>query len=254
MSNNTIETVQNAMQILCLFTIEKREWTLTEIAQQKNMNISNTKRLLKTLEEYGYLKKREGTKKYRLGLSTLRLSGIVTATMEIHREAQPILKNLVDELGEAVHIGILEGTETVYLDKIESIHPVRLSSYTGKRVPAYCTGCGKVMLAFKEQKVQAGVIQLMEQQGFYPFGSKTVRNAGELRESLDQIKEQGYAVCVDELTEGITTIAAPIYDYNESVAAAISITGPSKRIDIPKSIKYVLKAGKEISRRLGYIY
>ncbi|MED4585281.1 IclR family transcriptional regulator [Brevibacillus choshinensis] len=250
----TIQTVQNAMQILRLFTIDKREWTLSEIATIKSMSISTTKRLLKILEDYGYLDRDSGTKKYRLGLSILKISGIIKSTMEIHREAQPILKKLVNDFGEAVHIGILEGTETVYLDKIESLHPVRLSSHIGKNNPVHCTGCGKVVLAYKEPKEQDEIIRMIERQGFYPFSSKTVRDVKELIDHLNLIKKQGFAVCVDEFSEGITSIAAPVYDYNESVVAAISITGPNNRMDIPKMVEGAVKAGKEISKSLGYIY
>jgi len=250
----TIQTVQNAMQILRLFTTEKREWTLSEIAQKKSMSISTTKRLLKVLENYGYLERGLRTKKYRLSLSILKLSGIVKTTMEIHREARPILKKLVNDFGEAVHIGVLEGTETIYLDKMEGLHPVRLSSHIGKNNPVYCTGCGKVILAFKEQTEQEEVIKTIELQQFHQFSSKTVRNARELKSHLSQIKKQGYAVCIDEFSEGITSIAAPIYDYNESVVASISITGPSNRIDIPQIVEGVVKAGKDISKSLGYIY
>ncbi|MET3289263.1 UNVERIFIED_CONTAM: IclR family KDG regulon transcriptional repressor [Brevibacillus sp. OAP136] len=250
----TIQTVQNAMQILRLFTIDKREWTLSEIASHKSMSISTTKRLLKVLDDNGYLGRDEGTKKYRLGLSILKISGIIKTTMEIHREAQPIVKKLVNDFGEAVHIGILEGTETVYLDKMESLHPVRLSSHIGKNNPVYCTGCGKVVLAYKEPKEQEEILKKIEQQGFYPFSSKTVRDVSELKHHLIRIKQQGFAVCVDEFSEGITSIAVPIYDYNEAVVAAMSITGPNNRMDIPKMVDGAIKAGKEISKSMGYFY
>lgn len=250
----TIQTVQNAMQILRLFTVDKREWTLSEIAIKKAMSISTTKRLLKVLDNYGYLERDSGTKKYRLSLSILKLSGIIKTTMEIHQEAQPILKKLVHDFGEAVHIGILEGNETVYLDKMDSLHPVRLSSHIGKNNPVYSTGCGKVVLAFKKPTEQEEIIKMIERQGFYPFSSKTVRDVKELKNHLDQIKKQGYAVCIDEFSEGITSIAAPVYDYNESVVAAISITGPNNRMDIPRMVEGAVKAGKEISKSLGYIY
>ena len=96
----TINSVQNAMQILRLFTLDKREWTLSEIAREKNMSISTCKRLLHTLDKYGYLTRDNDSKKYKLGLSILSLSGIVTTTMEIHREAQPILTKLLHDYGE----------------------------------------------------------------------------------------------------------------------------------------------------------
>src|SRR4051794_39779134 len=103
----TVQTVQNAMQILRLFTIDKSEWTLTEIAREKEMSISTTKRLLQTLEKYGYIIKNHESKKYKLSLSILSLSGIVTTTMDIHREARSVLLELLESYGEAVHIGIL---------------------------------------------------------------------------------------------------------------------------------------------------
>jgi IclR family KDG regulon transcriptional repressor len=250
----TVQTVQNAMQILRLFTIDKREWMLTEIAREKGMSISTTKRLLQTLVKYGYVIKNQKSKKYKLSLSILSLSGIVTTTMDIHREAQPVLMELLANYGEAIHIGILEGTQTVYLDKIESLYPVRLASFIGKSNPIYCSGCGKVLLAYKEQKEQEKMIKTIEREGYYQYGSKTVRNTIELKEKLKIIKNQGYEICIDELSTGITSIAAPIYDYDETVIAAISITGPNKRMDITRMIEGVVKAAKEVSNRLGYVY
>ncbi|RHW38595.1 IclR family transcriptional regulator [Lysinibacillus yapensis] len=250
----SIQTVQNAMQILRLFNAEKDEWTLTEIAQAKAMSISTTKRLLDILEVYGYLTKGAGgLKKYRLGLSVLKLSGIVKTRFEITKEAQQLLNKLLEDFVETVHIGVLEGTHTVYLDKLDSRYPVHLSTYIGKQSPVYCTGCGKVMMAFKNKKEQDEIIQQIVNEGFYPFTSKTVRNAAELREHLLQIKKQGYAASTDEYQEGITSIAAPIYDYNDTVAAAISVTGPTKRMEIPEIIEGVVKTANEFSKSMGYI-
>ena len=90
--------------------------------------------------------------------------------------------------------------------------------------------------------------------GYHKYGSKTVKNTSELKEKLRSIQKQGYEICIDELSTGITSIAAPIYDYDETVIAAISITGPNKRMDVPRMIEGVLKAAKEVSNRLGYVY
>lgn len=250
----TVQTVQNAMRILKVFTINKREWTLTEIAREQNMSISTTKRLLYTLEKYGYVVRLADSKKYKLGLSILSLSGVVTTTMDIHREARSILIKLQQDYGEAIHIGVLEGIETVYLEKYESLNPVRLASFIGKNNPAYCSGCGKVLLAFKEQKDLEKIIKEIERQGYTRYGVCTVKNTKELMEKLKRVKEKGYDICKDELSTGITSIAAPIYDYDESVIAAISITGPNNRMNIPAMTDGVVKAAKEISRKLGYMY
>lgn len=246
-----IRTVQNAMQILQLFTHQKREWTLTEIANEKGMSPASTLRLLRKLEDYHYLERDKKTKKYKLGLSILQLSGVVTATMELHREAQGVALELANKLGEAVHIGILEETATVYLNKIESLHPVSLASYIGKQIPSYCSGCGKVILAHKNEKEREKIISQLQEEGFHPLASNTVQSSTRLREDLDKIRELGYAVCVNEVSEGITSIAAPIFDHSREVIAGISITGPNNRISVEKCILHVVKAGKQISEKLG---
>ena len=95
-------------------------------------------------------------------------------------------------------IGILEGLPTVYLDKLESLYPVQLASFIGKNNPVtYCSGCGKVLLAFKGQKEQEKIFQAVEREGYYPYGAKTVKNTSELKEKLNRIKKQGYELLMN---------------------------------------------------------
>lgn len=251
-----INTVYNAMAILKLFSQEKPEWGISELAQHLNLNISHTKRLVKTLENEGFLQRNKANRRYRLGLAALSICGVITSTMEIHREAEPILKEVVQRTQESVHLGILEGTDIVYLNKMDGPHPVRLVSYTGKKLPSYCTGCGKVLLAYKNKKAQAELLQLIEHQGIKPLGPNTVRSVEELKRQLDQIKREGYAICIDELHEGVVSIAAPVFDYTEQAIASISVTGPTHRVSTEAIIgKYkdiIVAAANKISERLGY--
>lgn len=251
--NYTIQTVKNAMQILHLFTLEKKEWTLTEIAGEKGLSISTTGRLVGTLEDYGYLQRNPRTKEYRLGLALFRLSGVLTTTME-HREVQQIMRMLSDAFGEAVHIAVLEGTHTIFLDKIEAEEPVSLGSDVGNDFPAYATGCGKVLLAYKEPEEQERLIELFEEKGFTPFASETVPDAEVLRNQMNRILEEGFVTCSNEITEGNTSIAAPVYNHTEAVVASISITGPTKRMELAQIEESITEAGKELSNRLGYVY
>lgn len=251
-----INTVYNAMAILKLFSQEKPEWGISELAHHLNLNISHTKRLVKTLENEGFLQRNKASRRYRLGLATLSICGVITSTMEIHREAQPILEEVVQRTQEAVHLGILEGTDIVYLNKMDGPHPVRLVSYTGKKLPSYCTGCGKVLLAYKNKKAQAELLQSIEHQGIEPLGPNTVRSVEELKRQLEQIKREGYAICIDELHEGVVSIAAPVFDYTEQAIASISVTGPTHRVSTEAIIgKYkdiIVAAAHKISERLGY--
>lgn len=252
----TIQTVKNAMRILRLFTHEQTEYSLSEIASQLNLNISSASRLVKTLEQKHYLYKDSHTKKWRLGYMLINLAGIITTTMEIHREAKPYLEELVETLDEAVHLGVLEGTEIVYLDKVDSAIPLRLNSYIGKRNPSYCTACGKIMLAYQKEATLKKLLKKMEEEGFIKYGPNTVTSADQLLEQLIDIREQGYVVCIDEFRDGIS-IGAPIYDYTDEVIAAISITGKSHRITaerIPHFVEHIIQTANKISKNLGYVY
>ncbi|MEH7181274.1 IclR family transcriptional regulator [Neobacillus vireti] len=248
-----IHTVKNAMQLLQLFTDSSPEWSLTELAKKKSLNISNTKRLIKTLTEYGYLEKDPVSKKYRLGLAIFRLSGVLTTTMEIYKEARPILSKLAEKYDENVHIGILEETNVLYLDKFKSTYSSRLATHAGKRNPAYCTGCGKVLLAFKPEPIQQELLKRINDQGFEQFATKTVKTIEELKSDLDMIVKKGYAVSTDELSDGFTSIAVPILDFTEEVISAISITGRSDKLNLSIHLNDLIKCSERISEKLGYL-
>lgn len=247
-----IQTVKNAMQLLLLFTRNAPEWTLTELANEKELNISTVKRLVNTLTNYGYLEKDPITKKYRLGLANIRLSGVLTTTMEIYKEARPILYRLVEKYNENVHIGVLEETNVLYLDKFESMYSTPLASHIGKRNPAYCTGCGKVLLAYKSEHIQEELLKKIAQQGFEQFASKTVKTVEELKSDLIKIVKNGYEISTDELADGFSSIAVPIKDFSGEVISAISITGRTENVKSSSLLDDLLECSAQISEKLGY--
>jgi IclR family KDG regulon transcriptional repressor len=172
--------------------------------------------------------------------------------LEIHREAQPILQKLVDQVGETAHLVILEGAEVVYLHKVECNHPVRLFSHAGKKNPAYCTSSGKAILAFQKDDIVEQVIE----HGLKKYTDHTVTDPEEFRSVLKQVKKQGYSVSSEEFMEGVSSIGIPIWDYTDQVVAAITITGPSQRINrqkIPHYIKKLKESGMDLSIKLGYL-
>lgn len=248
----TLSSVKNAMRILHLFSMDNPELGVTEIASKLRLSMGTTHRLISTLSRAAYLEKSEENCKYRLGLTILRHCGVITSSLEIHREALPFLEQLVGKLGEAVHIGVLEGNEVVYLHKIECKHPIRLLSHIGKRNPAFCTSAGKVILAYQSDEIIKHVLQ----SELYPYGPKTITNPEILLENLMNIRRNGYSIAIDELHEGVVSIAVPVRDYTEEVIAAISAVGPKERITddkIPYYIETLTLSGQELSMQLGFI-
>ena len=248
---SVLQSVQNGLRILQLFTSESPEWGLTEIANKLQLNKSTVSRLVTDLVAEGFLQKEQ--KKYSLGFSLLSMSGVITSHLEIHRESKDILKKLVADLGETAHIAILEGNEITYVHKIECQNPVRLLSSIGKKNPVSCTSAGKVLLAFKSNDM---INSLIDEAGLPHMGPNSVTDSDQLKAQLIQIKEQGYSICIDEMHENVVSIAASVRDYTGDVVAAVSVVGTRERIHDQKInpfVETIIEAANEISIRLGYI-
>lgn len=248
-----LSTVKNALRILNAFSVEQPEHRVSDLAAILGLNKSAVSRLLSTLASEGYVIKDPETQKYRLGLRILTLNSIVTSQLEINREARPILRQLVQEVGEAAHIAVLEGNEVVYLEQVESLHHVRILSYVGRRNPIHCTSSGKVMLAFQHPDF----IEDFLRQKLERYTSATVTDPDVLRRQLAEIRASEFCSSVGEFLEDVVSFASPVRDYTKKVIAAVSVIGPKHRIK-PQQHPFirtrVIKAAREISRNLGYYH
>jgi DNA-binding IclR family transcriptional regulator len=249
-NNYLLHSVRNAMKILRLFSAERPELGITEISQLLDLRKSTAHRLVKILTEHGFMEKTEKGSKYQLGLAILGLSGVITTNEEILKESVAILENLVDQLGEAAHVSVLEGTDIVYLHKVECRHPVRLLSYIGRRNPAFCTSSGQVLLAYlKEDMLDASLPQEL-----HPLGPNTITDKDALKRKLAEIRKQGFSIAVEELHEGAVSMAVPVRDFTGEVVAAITMVGPTQRIQENQYDTYIdilKKAGEKLTRQLG---
>lgn len=245
-----LSSVKNALRLLQNFSIEEPEKKVTELASSLGLGKSTVSRLLATLASEGFVSKDPETQKYRLGLTILNLNTIITSNLEINREAQPVLQRLVDETGETAHIAVLDGMSVVYLNKIQCKHPVQILTHIGRRNPLHCTSSGKMILAHQKEELIEQVIE----QGLHKYTPNTITDPEVLRSTLKTIKEQEHAISVEELLEGVTSVASPVRDYTGAVMYAVSVIGPVHRMNPhnPSLIYKVKRASKEISERLGY--
>jgi IclR family transcriptional regulator, KDG regulon repressor len=245
-----LSSVKNALRLLRSFTMDEPEKKVTDLAQSLGLGKSTVSRLLATLASEGFVVKDPETQKYRLGLTILSLNTIVTSNLEINREAQPILQKLVHDIGETAHIAVLEGIDVVYINRVECKHPVQILTYVGRRNPIHCTSSGKVLLAYQEEELFHQVVE----RGLHKYTVNTITDPDDLRTVLKGIREQGHAISIEELREGVASIAAPIRDYTGKVTYAVSVIGPVHRMNPhhPSIIQKVKHAAKEISEKLGY--
>lgn len=246
-----VQAIDRAVSIMKLFNEDRRELKLSEISDALDLNKSTVHGIISTLKYHGLIDQDEETQKYRLGLFNMSLGELVQKSLDIRDVTTPVVDKISSVLDETVHIGMLEDTEVVYINKKESNQSMRIFTTIGARNPAYCTGVGKVMLAYKNKDF------LMEKlpEKFVELTPKTITEKSELIDELVDIRNQGYAIDEEEFSMGLTCVAAPIFDYTGNVKYAISVSGPTIRMTVEKineSIVILKKAAKEISYKLGY--
>lgn len=228
--------------------------TLGEMSEAVDLNNSTTFRLLSALASHNYVERDDATGKYTLGLACLELARSYQMNNQIRRAALPEMESLRDETGETIHLAILDRMEVVYLEKLHGFHAIGLmSSHVGARLLAYCTGLGKLLMAYLDQeRVRAHY----EKTGFVRFTSTTITDMDALLRELDLIRQRGYAFDWGEHEADVRCVAAPIFDAHGKTIAAISIAGPASRMESLENdterIERILQAAGDISSRLGY--
>jgi DNA-binding IclR family transcriptional regulator len=245
-----LSSVHNALSILNLFSPQTLELGLSEIAKKTGFNKSSVHRLLTTLSEEGFVTKNPETRRYRLGLTLLQLSGVALSHLEIHQAAKNELEELAEKTGETAHLGIIENGEVIYLYKAESKRPIKLTSVIGKSNPAHCTGIGKIILAYQPRIAEAVI-----ERGLFKCGPTSITDPEEFLHELKRINQQGFVVCIDDTYQGVVSIAVPLRNFTGEVVAGISIVGHKHHMDqlkIADCIRHVVKAGLTISANLGY--
>lgn len=246
-----IQSVDRALSILELFSNDRPEIGVSDIARLLSLNKSTAFGLLCTLERRGYVEQNPNTGRYRLGMKTIELGQQKLSAFNIGQIAHPILKTLVGKVGETAHLAIYDRGEVIYIDKVECDNALSIASFIGKRNPAYCTGLGKCLLAFQSEeeieRVLSGVLDVRT--------PKTITDRKRLHGELETIRKRDMAYDDEEFSLGLFCFAAPVRDVKGAVCAAVSISIPTIRMDPAKKSFFkdsVSAAARAISEAFGY--
>lgn len=251
MAKATLQTVDRALQLLEILAEHPTGMQPKEIEEVLELNKVTVHRLLATLENRGFIERMGNA--YVIGLKLVELSSMKLSNVELKTEASPYLRELVTRLGLPVQMAILEGTEAVFIDKIESRNSFRMYSQIGKRIPLYASGVGKVLLL---QASDEEIKQKLETVEFTAFTPKTLTSVEAVIEAVKVARKKGYAIDDEEHEEGIFCVAAPIYDYRDKIIAAISVGDINEQFvkgTNAKQIELIKETAKKISKRLGYL-
>jgi len=248
-SENVIQSVSRAIQIIRCFE-KNEELGVTEISKMAGLHKSTAFGLISTLEANKLIEKNELTGKYRLGLELFRLGTKVNSALR--HIAVPYLEQLVKMYQETANLVVMDDLSIIYLEKVESTRSMRISTLVGGRLPLYCTAVGKAILANLPLEELDSKLKRME---FRKYTGNTVSDRNSLMETLELIRNRGYAEDNEELEIGLSCIAAPIYNHFNIPFAAISLSGPTFRMDKAfrkEASVTLMNYTKEISMKLGY--
>ncbi|WP_050181656.1 IclR family transcriptional regulator [Domibacillus robiginosus] len=249
---NVVKSVARALDIIALVSASRTGLGVTEIAKGMDINKSSVFRTLATLEQYGYIEQHKETGRYRIGYAFLEVSSILLESLDVRSEAQAVLRQLEAETNEVVHLVVYDRGEVVYIEKLEGNETLRMHSKVGRRAPVHCTSVGKAILAHLPE---AEVVDILERQGMPVHTVQTMTTKEAYLTELARVRQEGYALDLEENEPGIRCIASPVFDHQGSIAAAVSISGPTLRMTderLDKLRKRMIKAGRDISKRLGW--
>ena len=236
------------LKVLAEGPVEKRLSDFSAAGLHK----STALRLLEALRRHRFVALDEVTGRYRLGLGLFELGLAAVSRLDVGQFAPPYLDALVAETGETASLGILEGTEVVYILRSESAQPLRLPQSAGRSAPAYCTGIGKVILAHLEpERLETYLADVT----LHSRTPRTLTDREALRQDLRRARARGWSLDDEEIFAGLRCVAAPIFDLDGRVVAGVSVAGPTSRMlkdSLPLVASKVMATADQISQRLGY--
>jgi IclR family acetate operon transcriptional repressor len=245
-------TIARAVAILHTFDKSRSELGVTEIGQATGLDKSTVYRLLSALEQGGLIDQDPETTKYRLGLGLVRLAGLALQNLDLPRIARPYLEELAHVTSETVNLSLMtDEDKLIHVDSIVSPLMVRYVGWIGREMPLHAVAGGKVMMAHLPQEQLDRILG----RGLARLTERTVIDPLQLLQELANIRLVGHGTDVGELEIGLSSVSAPIWNYEGRVVAVVSVSGPSSRLPEERLIHLgdtTEKTAGMVSRQLGY--
>lgn len=241
-----VEGLARGLAVIEAFDDKDPEMTLTELARKVSLSPATVRRNLHTLETLGFV--RRHNKHFLLAPRILMLASAYLKASRVDEALMPELRRITELFGDAANVGVLDGENVLYIAHLSETRAARRMASVGVSYPAYATSMGRVLLAFSQP---AEIDDYFERFKPRPLTDATVTDIDRLREILAEVRQQGYAITVDQLDYGITALAVPIRDNTGRVVAAVNTSGYSPRLSaadlIEKRLAEMLGAAASIS-------
>lgn len=224
MTKDEHRSTARVLSILSILSLEKEGLTLAELAQRLHAPKSSLFPIVHTMADQNFIFYHEAAQKYTIGLNSYLVGISYMSRHNVIERIKDEMKYIVQQCSEICQFGILEHNLVLYLAKVDSPEPVRLSSDIGKRLPAYCTSLGKALLSLCSLED----LRQLYPEPLVPYTANTVKTLEELYCQLVNVRETSIALEQGETHPDISCIAVPLV-RNHQVAASISVSVPTFR-------------------------
>lgn len=242
---NGTSVLERGFRLLRAFAPRGGQLPLAELAKRAELPKTTAFRLANQLVALGALERHGDS--YGLGMQLFEMGSIVPRQRRLRDAALPFMQDLYEATHETIHLGVVDGDEVLYIDKIAGRRGSRVDTQVGTRKPLYCTALGKAILARSSPAFVAKTID-RKLTRHTPY---TVTSPAALRKQFDRIVAEGVAFDREEYSLGISCVASALVDRAGMAIGAISITGPTSRFRPESYAAAARAAALGISRALG---
>ena len=226
-NSDFVQSLDRGLAVIRAFGPDRERLSLSEVARATGLTRAATRRFLLTLVQLGYV--RNDGREFSLRPRVLELGYAYLSGLGMPEVAAPHLEELVAQVRESSSISVLDGHYIVYVARVPTKRIMTVSISVGTRFPAYATSMGRVLLAgMSDDDLDA----YLAEADLAPMTNRTVTDPKRLREVVDEVRRQGYAIVDQELEEGLRAIAAPIHGAGGAVTAAINVSAHASRVSM----------------------
>lgn len=245
-----VQGLERGFAVVHAFGADARALSITDVAQRTNLSRAVARRYLLTLQELGYVVQNGGD--FSLTPRILDLGFTYLSTIDVANIAQPVMEEITNTLHESCSAAVLDGTQVVYVARVQAKRIMSINLVVGSRLPAHATSMGKVLLAhLPPQNLEA----YLANAPFEAMTKRTIINAADLRRHLALVRQRGWAFADQESEVGIRTVAVPLFNHSNKVDAALNVSGHAARVSMEelrrRYLPVVLDGARRISRALG---
>ena len=237
-----LRSVGTALDVLECFAVDP-ELGVSDIARRLGVAKSTAHRVLTTLASRGFVEQ-EPNGQYRLGLHLYELGMLSHGRNGLRHVALPVMQTIAEKTGHTVNLGVPDGADVIFVERIESVEGVRILGHSGRRLPAHCTSSG-IAIAAHNREVDGA----RRAAGFPPRSRGTVRRVEDWQEALAEVHRRGYAMLEAGSYADTSSVAVPIRSQGSAIGS-ISVFGPTQLIqpDVRRVVPLLTAAAARISR------